>query len=486
VSDEHEDRRVEAAGTESAGVRRYVAGWVLMAVVSTVFVVVVDVGPGSAAAPLWVAVLCWFLMSLTVVPGLQVVVVPDQLEIGLAEIVVVPSIVLLNPPVAVAVVVGAAVVEQVLNRRRALKAVFNTAGPVVGVVAGSLSYHGLAGSAPIGSPRGVVAAVVAGGVLIALNSAAMAGLWAVLEPMSLLQALRGELPTALLGLCVAATGVVAAVVAVEAPAALPLIAVPSLLEWSRTRVVARARALELAKEHAEAANRAKSTFLSRVSHELRTPLNVILGYGQLLELDDARAAEERELVDGILRSGRHLLELIDEVLDMSRFDDGLVELDLAEIDLSSVLEASLGPVRRHAAARRIELVTRGTDHAVRAVADAARLEQVLGQLLRNAVVYDREGGTVTAEVAVSDGRALLSVTDTGPGIPEDEIERLFLPFERLSTSVGTSGTGLGLAIAKLVVAAMGGDLTVDSAPGGGATFTVALPLTSVDLEVARV
>ncbi|MGH2701876.1 MAG: PAS domain-containing protein, partial [Actinomycetota bacterium] len=235
--------------------------------------------------------------------------------------------------------------------------------------------------------------------------------------------------------------------------------------------------LRSAKEEAESSSRAKSDFLSRMSHELRTPLNAILGFAQILELEEL-ASHQRDSVGEILKGGRHLLDLINEVLDIARIETGRLGLSLEPVPVEEVLNESLGLVRPLAAPRKIEMAGPGLlDPTWHVMADRQRLKQVLLNLLSNAVKYNRSGGkvTMTCERAAEPGRLSILVTDTGPGIPKERMDLLFSPFERLGAEYsGIEGTGLGLALSKVLVDAMGGAIDVESSTGVGTKFTVTL------------
>jgi PAS domain S-box-containing protein len=236
-------------------------------------------------------------------------------------------------------------------------------------------------------------------------------------------------------------------------------------------------ALRAARTAAEDANRAKSEFLSRMSHELRTPLNAILGFSQLLELDDLQP-EQAENVRYIGRAGRHLLELINEVLDISRIESGRLTLSpepVAVGDLLDELSALVGPM---ADGRRIALRAGGATCTRHVMADRQRLKQVLLNLLSNAVKYNREGGSVTLCCRRSGSNRLrISVADTGYGIAPELMERLFVPFERLGAEhSAVEGTGMGLALSKGLMEAMGGSIGVESRLDEGSTFWVELAL----------
>jgi PAS domain S-box-containing protein len=231
-----------------------------------------------------------------------------------------------------------------------------------------------------------------------------------------------------------------------------------------------------AKDEAERANQAKSDFLSRMSHELRTPLNAVLGFAQLLQLT-ALPQGHAESVEQIVRGGRHLLELINELLDIGRIETGRLTLNVERVGLGEVVESVTELIRPVAAARQIEVgVERGTlgDDAV--MADRGRLQQVLLNLLSNAVKYNREGGIVRIIcTGPAHGRIWVEVRDTGIGIAPEMMDRLFTPFERLGAEqTRVEGTGLGLALARRLVEAMGGTIRAESVPGEGSTFRVEL------------
>jgi len=229
-----------------------------------------------------------------------------------------------------------------------------------------------------------------------------------------------------------------------------------------------------AETRADEANHAKSEFLSRMSHELRTPLNGILGFSQLLAME-LTTPEQRESIDHIHKGGRHLLSLINEVLDISRIEAGKISIELEPVRVGEVVATALDLVRPQALARGLAVESAVTDaHSV--MADRQRLQQVLLNLLSNAVKYNRDAGRVVVTSAVRDGRGWISVRDTGPGIAPAMLARLYTPFDRLGADrTSVEGTGLGLALSKRLVEAMGGSLEVESAVGEGTTFSVGLP-----------
>ena len=234
-----------------------------------------------------------------------------------------------------------------------------------------------------------------------------------------------------------------------------------------------------ARADSEAANRAKSEFLSRMSHELRTPLNAILGFTQLLEMEK-HTSRQGESLDHISRAGRNLLDLINEVLDIARLDSGRLEFNMEPVDVMELLRAAVSESTASASKRGITLhITEFPATAPFVLSDCERLRQVLLNLLSNGVKFNRDGGSVT--VAVTRANATewrIAVTDTGIGIAEDKIARLFVPFERLGTREGGTegGSGLGLALCQRLVTGLGGRIGVTSAVDAGSTFWMDLPL----------
>jgi signal transduction histidine kinase/CheY-like chemotaxis protein len=242
--------------------------------------------------------------------------------------------------------------------------------------------------------------------------------------------------------------------------------------------------LAAAKGSAEQANLAKSMFLSRMSHELRTPLNAILGFSQLLDMADLEA-DHADDVRRILVAGRHLLELINELLDIGRIEAGELTMSPEPVGVADALSDALELIRPLADARsiRVSMDDRVDGHHVQA--DRQRLKQVLLNLLSNAVKYNTEGGHVTLTCSETAGGMLrIGVSDTGPGITPAEMERVFAPFDRLGRQDGdVEGTGLGLMLSKGLMEAMDGHLDVESVPGEGSTFTIELPLVESPLAL---
>jgi PAS domain S-box-containing protein len=235
-------------------------------------------------------------------------------------------------------------------------------------------------------------------------------------------------------------------------------------------------AAEDARAEAERANRAKSEFLSRMSHELRTPLNAVIGFGQLLQLDDLDP-RQREAVELILKAGRHLLELINEVLDISQIEAGTMSISLEPVHLASVLAEALSLMRPLADEAQVRLAS---DQSARVdthvLADQQRLKQVLINLLSNAVRYNRRGGEVSVRsTQLAEGRVEIAVADTGQGMSPEQMLRLFEPFDRLGAEhTDVDGTGLGLALCRRLMDAMGGVISAESEPGTGSTMRIEL------------
>jgi PAS domain S-box-containing protein len=247
------------------------------------------------------------------------------------------------------------------------------------------------------------------------------------------------------------------------------------------------KALEEAKDEADRANRAKSEFLSRMSHELRTPLNAILGFGQLLERQSPTPTQ-RTRVKHVITAGRHLLALINEVLDISRIEAGRIQLSLEPVCVAEAVQETLDLMRPLGNERRIQLIADvDMDATVHVLADRQRFKQVLLNLLTNAVKYTPGSGSVTVSYAANGNEKLrIQVKDSGPGIAKEKLARLFTPFDRLGAELSNvEGTGLGLVLSQRLIQAMGGAIGVESAQGQGSMFWVELPQTRSPLEQTR-
>lgn len=260
-------------------------------------------------------------------------------------------------------------------------------------------------------------------------------------------------------------------------------------ERMQAEIIRRSQELQKANKELTSANMAKSDFLSRMSHELRTPLTAVLGFGELLQLADI-AEEQREWVGSILKAGNHLLNLINDILDLSRIEAGQMSMSMEPVPVKQLLDDTLALMRPLAASRN---VTIGPPNMIAGggyvMADHQRLKQVLINLVSNAIKYNREGGDVRIDVERSgDERLLIKVSDTGLGINAANLKRLFVPFERLGAeATGVDGTGLGLALSRDIVVAMQGVMDVASTPGAGTSFWVELPCaeTSAVAEISQ-
>ena len=244
-----------------------------------------------------------------------------------------------------------------------------------------------------------------------------------------------------------------------------------------------------AKKLAENANIAKSEFLARMSHELRTPMNSILGFAQLLEMGEISPVH-RKGVNHIIVSGNHLLNLINEVLDISRIEAGRIILSPEPVQLTNLLLEMLDVVQPLAAKRNLKTALEySPSNRLFVLADKRRLKQVLLNLINNAVKYNREGGSILIKTELRQTEKLeppmirISISDTGLGINQEDIHKLFVPFERIGAdTTETEGTGLGLAVVNKLMAAMGGEVGVYSIPAQGSTFWIELPQTTLQQE----
>lgn len=246
------------------------------------------------------------------------------------------------------------------------------------------------------------------------------------------------------------------------------------------------RALIDAKNAAEAANRAKSEFLSAMSHELRTPLNAILGFAQLLQTDpmDPLSPGQQESLEHIAQGGWHLLKLINDILDLAKIEAGRMETRMEEVPLGEVIKESLHLVAADAERRQVRVHDRASDSPLILRADRVRLKQVLLNLLSNAVKYNWPQGEVFLEQPqLLDQRCRLTITNTGEGLTPEQIDKIFAPFTRVaSNKEEIEGTGIGLSITRNLVHMMNGAIGAASEPGQCSQFWIELPLADTQLD----
>jgi signal transduction histidine kinase/ActR/RegA family two-component response regulator len=240
------------------------------------------------------------------------------------------------------------------------------------------------------------------------------------------------------------------------------------------RVNERTVGLEEARDLADRGSEAKTAFLARLSHELRTPLNALRGFSKLLAAESLDPADRIEAAKHVSAAAEHMTRLVEELLDTARVEAGQLRVDLTSVSAEAVVDDVLSLAGALAAEHGVALLTPEVPPGLTVRADRGRLRQALLNLVTNAVLYNRRGGTVTVRVDLREGRVLFDVLDTGAGIAAADLERLFIPYDRLGRGLESSGLGLGLALSRRIVEAMGGTIAVESEEGVGTRFTIEL------------
>ena len=249
-------------------------------------------------------------------------------------------------------------------------------------------------------------------------------------------------------------------------------------DFLETKVEERTSELKELARKADESSRAKSDFLARMSHELRTPLNAVIGFSQLLEMaEDSLVKDQMSLVNEIHSAGNHLLDMVNEVLEISKIESGEYEIDMEFIKIRAIIEKVISLLGILADKNNIKIKCHfDVDEDYCVYCDALRTRQVILNVVSNAIKYNRENGRIDIEIATEQNELILKIRDTGEGISEADLEKIFIPFERASASSVIEGAGIGLAISSKLMIAMGGDIQVESEPGSGSVFMLRFQL----------
>lgn len=252
-----------------------------------------------------------------------------------------------------------------------------------------------------------------------------------------------------------------------------------LMDELEMRVAERAKDYLVAKEVAEKANKAKTEFLSSMSHELRTPMNAVLGFAQLIEYDadEKQLTEIKENANEILHAGRHLLGLINDVLDLSKIEEGKLQLDIKPVSVNGLISDVVRLLEAQAKEKLVTITYESSPDELEVLVDQRSLKQIMINLITNAIKYNSENGSVDISVSKEKNASCrITVADSGDGIAEDELSIIFEPFKRVTYRTSTEGSGVGLAITKNLVEIMKGEIKVESKLGEGSTFSVLFKL----------